>query len=164
MKKSLPTNEKALRRQLAEFLDWRSAHVGFDAAIVKFPPTRRGTIPPGFVHSAWQVLEHMRIAQHDILDFCRNPKYAAMKWPDDYWPPTPAPASEAAWTRSITAFRRDRRAMQQLAEDPRVNLSARIPHGSGQTYLREVLLVADHTAYHVAQIVDIRRALGIWKG
>jgi hypothetical protein len=111
----------------------------------------------------WQVVELIRIAQHDILDFCRNPGYREMKWPDDYWPRLPAPRRAAAWARSLAAFRRERRAMQRLAADRRVDLFATIPHGSGQTYLREVLLAGDHTAYHVAQIVDIRRALGVWK-
>jgi hypothetical protein len=153
----------ALRRQLVEFLEWRSAHVGFDDAVRGLPGRLRGTVPPGFAHSVWQVVEHIRIAQHDILDFCRNPGYREMKWPDDYWPRGPAPRSAAAWARSLAAFRRERRAMQRLAADRRVDLFATIPHGSGQTYLREVLLAGDHTAYHVAQIVDIRRALGVWK-
>jgi hypothetical protein len=106
----------------------------------------------------------MRIAQADILDFCVNPKYEhTMKWPDDYWPQRPAPQSPAAWTRSIAAIQRDRTAMQRLAMSSRIDLFATIPHGSGQTYLRELLLVADHAAYHTAQIVDVRRALGNWK-
>ena len=156
-------NDDAFREQLSSFLDWKSAHVGFDAAVKGIPPKLRGAVPKGFAHSAWQVVEHIRIAQHDILDFCRNPGYEEKKWPDDYWPKKPAPKSAAAWTKSLADFRRDRREMQQLAGDRGIDLFARIPHGTGQTYLREVLLVADHTAYHVAQIVDIRRALGNWK-
>jgi hypothetical protein len=105
----------------------------------------------------------MRIAQHDILDFCVNPRYREMTWPDDYWPRSPVPPNAAAWTGSLARFRRDRKAMRRLAADRRVDLSAAIPHGDGQTYLRELLLVADHNAYHVAQIVDVRRALGIWQ-
>jgi hypothetical protein len=156
------TIDKALRAQLADFLDWKSAHVGFDAAVKGVPPEARGTVPKGFVHSVWQVVEHIRLAQHDILEFCRNPEYQAMKWPDDYGPAAPAPKNAAAWSRALTGFRADRAAMQTLAGTAPIDLLSVIPHGSGQTYLREVLLVADHTAYHVAQIVDIRRALGNW--
>jgi uncharacterized damage-inducible protein DinB len=156
--------DKALRLQLADFLDWKSAHVGFEDAVKGFPPKLRGAVPDGFAHSAWQTIEHMRIAQHDILDFCRNPRYEHdMKWPDDYWPKTRAPKTAGAWSGSLAGFRRDRKAMQRLAADRRVDLFATIPHGSGQTCLREILLAADHAAYHIAQIVDIRRALGIWK-
>jgi uncharacterized damage-inducible protein DinB len=157
-------SEKALRKQLVDFLDWKNAHVGFDDAVKGVPPKLRGAVPKGFAHSVWQVVEHIRIAQRDIFDFCKDPNYEhTMKWPDDYWPTTPRPKSAGAWTKSLADLKRDRSAMQRLAADRRVDLFARIPHGTGQTYLREVLLVADHTAYHVAQIVDIRRALGIWK-
>src|SRR4051812_31398408 len=97
--------DKAVRRQLADFLDWRSAHAGFDAAVQGIGPKLRGAVPPGFEHSAWQLLEHMRIAQHDILDFCLNPRYAEKKWPDDYWPATRAPRNAADWSKSIAAFR-----------------------------------------------------------
>lgn len=155
-------DEKALRAELGEFLDWERAHVGFDRAVKGIPPRLRSKVPKGFAHSAWQILEHMRIAQEDILDFCRNPRYQEKEWPDDYWPKTSAPSSAGAWTRAIAAFRRDRRAMQRLAVNPRVNLLARVPHGTGQTYLREILLLADHNAHHVAQLIDIRRALDNW--
>jgi len=158
------TPDKALRDQLAEFIDWHNAHVGFDDAVKGIPPKLRGAVPPGFAHSVWQVVEHIRIAQADILDFCVNPKYRHdMKWPDDYWPKAPAPRSAALWRKAIAAIRRDRKAMQRLAADRRIDLFAKIPHGTGQTYIREILLIADHAAYHVAQMVDIRRALGIWK-
>jgi uncharacterized damage-inducible protein DinB len=152
-----------LRKQLADFLDWRSAHVGFDGAVKGIPPKLRGAVPPGFEHSAWQLVEHIRIAQHDILDFAVNARYKAKKWPDDYWPKSPQPENAAAWTRSIAGFRRDRRAMQRLATNPRIDLTAKIPHGTGQTYLRQFLLVADHTAHHLGQVIDVRRALGNWK-
>ena len=158
-------SDKALRAQLADFLDWKNAHVGFDDAVKGVPPKLRGAVPKGFAHSVWQIVEHVRIAQSDILDFCVNPRYQhTMKWPDDYWPKTPAPKSATAWSKSLAGIRRDLKAMQRLAADGRIDLFAMIPHGTGQTYLREVLLVADHTAYHVAQIVDVRRALGNWKG
>ena len=155
--------DKALREQLSEYLDWKNAHVGLDDAVKGIPPKLRGAVPKGFAHSAWQVVEHVRIAQHDILDFCRNPRYKHVKWPDDYWPKMPRPSNAAAWTKSIARFRRDRRAMQRLATNARIDLLAKIPHGSGQTYLREILLVADHTAHHVGQLIDVRRALGNWK-
>jgi uncharacterized damage-inducible protein DinB len=155
------TTDKQLRAQLADAIDSRSAHVPFDRAVRGLPPALRGVIPIGFEHSVWQLVEHLRIAQHDILDFCRNPKYEELTWPDDYWP-KPRPAGADAWTRSLAAYRRDSKALQRLALNPRLDLFAKIPHGSGQTCLRELLLVADHAAYHIAQIVDVRRALGIW--
>mgnify|MGYP001583745755 CR=1 FL=1 len=154
---------KALRAQLSDFLDSRHAHVGFEAAVKGTPVGQRGAVPTGFEHSVWQLVEHIRIAQNDILDFCRNPRYVAKKWPDDYWPAAPGPKSAAAWTKALADFRRDRRAMQRLAANPRIDLFAKIPHGTGQTYLREILLIVDHSAYHIAQIVDVRRALGNWK-
>jgi hypothetical protein len=156
------TTNKQLRAQLADVLDARSAHVPFDRAVRGIAPALRGVIPIGLEHSAWQIVEHMRIAQRDILDFCRKPTYTALTWPDDYWPKAPQPAGAGAWTRALAAYRRDRKAMQRLAANPHIDLLATIPHGSGQTYLRELLLVADHAAYHIAQIVDVRRALGIW--
>ena len=154
--------DKALREQLSEYLDWKNAHVGLDEAVKGIPPKLRGAVPKGFAHSVWQVVEHVRIAQHDILDFSRNPKYKEVKWPDDYWPASAEPPDEKAWDRSVAAFRRDRRALQKLAPDPKVTLTKRIPHGGGQTYLREILLVVDHNAYHVAELVMLRRLLGAW--
>ena len=155
--------DAALREQLAHFLDWKEAHADFDAAVNGFPSAMRGTVPPGLAHSAWQILEHLRIAQHDILDFSINPGYEVKKWPDDYWPGSPEPPDEAAWDRSVAAFRRDRAAMKRLAANPKITLTKRIPHGDGQTYLREILLVLDHNAYHVAELVLLRRLLGTWK-
>jgi uncharacterized damage-inducible protein DinB len=153
----------ALRAQLAKFLDWNDAHAGFDSAVDGIPRQLRGAVPDSAPYSAWQLIEHLRIAQHDILDFCVNASYQEMKWPDDYWPVDPAPPSAAAWDESIAAYRRDREAMQRLARDPAIDLFAAIPHGSGQTYLREILLVVDHAAYHVGQIVLVRRLLGQWE-
>jgi uncharacterized damage-inducible protein DinB len=154
--------DDALRSQIAEFLDWNQAHVGFDDAVKGIAPKLRGVVPGGFAHSPWQVVEHMRIAQADILEFCRNKNYKPMQWPDDYWPAS-APRSADQWTKALSGFRADRQALQALARNRRVDLFAKIPHGSGQTYLRELLLVADHTAHHLGQLIDIRRALGIWK-
>jgi hypothetical protein len=148
---------------LSRFLDWEDAHVGFDKAIAGIPSDLRGRIPPGLPYSSWQLLEHLRLAQHDILDFCVNPKYEEMKWPDDYWPKSPEPPSASAWDDSIAAYKKDRRALQDLAMNPTTDLDAKIPHGTGQTYLREIVLVADHTAYHVGQLILVRRMLGIWE-
>jgi uncharacterized damage-inducible protein DinB len=157
-------DDKALREQLAHLLAWGDAHVTFDAAVEAIPVKLRGKRPARLPHSIWQLVEHLRIAQYDILDFCINPHYNEMKWPDDYWPTSAAPRSASAWTTSLRQYRRDRRALQALAADPSIELGAAIPHGSGQTYLRELVLVADHGAYHVGQIVLVRRLLGIWSG
>jgi uncharacterized damage-inducible protein DinB len=157
-------NEMSLvREQLARLLAWEDAHAGFDAAVDRIPPELRGKRPSKLPFSAWEIVEHLRITQKDILDFCRDPNYQERKWPDDYWPASAAPPSAKAWTESIRRFRSDREALQQLAADPTIDLTAKIPHGSGQTYLREIVLVADHAAYHVGQLVLVRRLLGIWK-
>ena len=158
------SDDRALRAHLARILDWEDAHAGFDRAIAGLPARLRGVTPPGGTHSAWQLLEHIRIAQHDILDFCVNPDYEELASMDDLWPPSAKPPSSRAWTASVAAVRRDRAAMKKLATDRTIDLFARIPHGSGQTYLREILLVADHGAYHVGQLVALRRALGAWNG
>ncbi|MGH9142748.1 MAG: DinB family protein [Vicinamibacterales bacterium] len=155
-------NDKPLRAQLVKLLDFGDAHVGFDRAVKGIPPRLRGKVPAGGAHSLWQLLQHLRIAQADILEFCRTAKYKAKKWPDDYWPSAPAPRSGAVWTRAIADYRRDRRAFQRLAANRNIDLFAAIPHGTGQTYLREILLAADHAAYHIGQIVALRRRLGIW--
>ena len=110
------------------------------------------------------MLEHLRITQEDILQFCIDPEYHERSWPGDYWPKTPALPSSAAWDASVAGFRRDREALKQLALDTEIDLTARVPAGTDQTYLRELLLVADHTAYHVGQLVVVRRALGAWPG
>lgn len=154
--------DSATRTQLAALLDWKDAHVDFDTAIAGIPADARGTRPADLPYSAWQLLEHIRLAQHDILDFCRNPDYKELEWPADYWPRSPEPPDEAAWDESIRAYRQDRQALQQMATDASVDLLSTIPHGSGQTYLRELLLVADHTAYHVGELILVRRLLGIW--
>lgn len=155
-------SDDALRAHLLRVLDWRDAHVGFETVIEGIPPELRGTQAKGLPYSPWQLLEHMRITQHDILEFSRNAAYVEMKWPDDYWPKSPAPPNVAAWEQSVAAFRHDREALKQLVADPKVDLFAKIPHGTGQTYLREALLVADHNAYHLGQLVAVRRLLGIW--
>lgn len=154
-------NDGSVREFVAKLLAWEDAHVGFDAAVAGIPEQDRGR--RAGAHSPWEIVEHIRLAQHDILDFSRNSDYREMEWPKDYWPPSPAPPSATAWDESLAAFRRDRDALKQMALDPSIDLTGKIPHGDGQTYLRELLLAADHTAYHVGQLVLIRQSLGIWK-
>ncbi|HEY6065944.1 MAG TPA: DinB family protein [Thermoanaerobaculia bacterium] len=153
--------DDALRVLLSKLLDWEDAHVSFDRAVDGIPPHARGARPEGAPHSPWQLIEHMRICQGDILEFCTNPRYVEMKF-EDYWPRHVAPPSDRAWDESIAAFRRDRDALKALAADSEADLFAPIPHGSGQTYLRELALVADHNAYHVGQLVLLEKLLAIW--
>jgi uncharacterized damage-inducible protein DinB len=152
-----------LRAHLVRILDWEESHVGFDKAVSGVSTDVRGGLPAGFEHSAWQLLEHMRIAQEDILDFCVNSKYVhSLKWPDEYWPKNAAPPNAAAWDDSITSFKRERERFKQVARDTD-DLFALVPTGKGnQTYLRAILLVADHNSYHLGQLVAVRRALGAW--
>jgi DinB superfamily len=151
----------ALREQLMKILDWQSAHVGFDVAVDGIPPELRGVQPAGLPYSPWQLLEHMRLCQLDILEFCRNPDYQEPPM-EDYWPKTSEPPNPDAWEESIASFCNDREALKKIAADPNIDLFAAIPHGSGQTYLRELLLVADHNAYHLGQLVAIQRLLSCW--
>jgi hypothetical protein len=153
---------RSLRDHLTRLLSWRDAHPDFEGALDGIPPALRGRAPEGLPYSPWQLLEHLRITQQDILEFCRNPDYAELDWPEDYWPASAAPPSDRAWDESIEAFRRDLGSLRAIAADDSIDLFAVIPHGSGQTYLRELLLVADHTAYHTGQIIAVRRLLGIW--
>jgi hypothetical protein len=152
-----------LTTHLVKLLSWDDAHVSFDRAVADVPAEARGVKPEGLPYSIWQLLEHIRIAQFDILDFCVNAHYTAMKWPDAYWPESPEPPDDDAWTRSIAAVKSDRDAVVRMVEAPNFDPYAKIPHGDGQTYLREVLLIADHAAYHVGEIVTVRRLLGVWK-
>jgi uncharacterized damage-inducible protein DinB len=155
---------EAIREHLARVLDWEEAHVGFDKAVAGMPLDKLGKVPPGFEHSAWQLVEHIRRAQDDLRDFCVKADYAhVMKWPDDYWPKDPAPPDEKAWAHSVAACRRTVEELKQIARETK-DLTAPVPTGKpNQTYLRAILLVADHNAYHVGQIVAVRRALGLWK-
>ena len=155
-------DENVLRAQLVKLLDFKEAHVDFDRAVKGIPPRLRGKLPQGAEHSLWQLVEHLRIAQADVLEFCLTARYQEKQWPDDYWPKPLGPHTAAAWTKSLASYRRDRKALQRLAANSKIDLLAKIPHGTGQTYLREILLVADHNAYHLGQIVALRRRLGIW--
>jgi hypothetical protein len=152
-----------LRDHLLELLRSRSAHLDFEKAIGGLPPELRGARAPGLPHTVWQLLEHLRIAQWDILEFSRNPDHVSPHWPEGYWPETATPPDAAAWEHSVESFRRDLKAMQDLVADPKTDLYAKIPWGDGQTILREAILVADHNAYHLGQIVSVRQALGAWK-
>jgi hypothetical protein len=151
-----------LREHLVKLLEWEDAHAGFEAAVANLPDTLRGQRPAGLPYSPWQLLEHLRITQHDILDFCVNSSYRELKWPDEYWPRSPSPASGGEWEESVRQYRQDRVELQRLARDPKVELESRIPHGNGQTYLRELLLAADHAAYHIGELIVVRRLLGAW--
>jgi hypothetical protein len=161
----MPTKQdQHLRQNLGYLISGGGAHAKLDDVIKNFPPELRGTKPEGLPHSAWMLLEHMRIAQWDILEFSRSAKHKSPSWPQGYWPKTDKPPNAAAWNKSIAQFRADQQAMIDLVANPQTDLFAKIPWGDGQTVLREALLVADHNAYHLAQIVDVRRVLGAWNG
>ena len=152
-----------LRQFLARTLDWQEAHARFDTAVADLPAALRGKRPKDAPHSVWELVEHIRLAQRDILDFCRDEHYKEKQWPDDYWPRTPVPPSAPVWDASIRQYHDDVEAFKRLVLDPGFDLFAKVPWGDGQTNLREVVLTADHTAYHVGQIVLVRRLLGAWK-
>ena len=157
-----PRSEEALREQLIQLLQSGHAHATFDQAVKDFPADKIGLRPPGMPYSAWELLEHMRIAQNDILRFSQSADYVSPKWPEGYWPGSPAPKRKQQWAESIRAFREDRAAFEALLRDPAQDLYKRISWGDGQTLLREALLVADHNAYHLGQLIVVRRLLGAW--
>lgn len=151
--------DASLREHLLKLLTTEQAHMGFDNAVKNFTAQLRGKRPEGADHSPWELLEDLRIAQEDILDFSLNPNYKAIDWPSGYWPATPAPPDDKAWDKSVRAFRKDLKSFCALISDPETDLYARIPHGDGQTILREALLIADHNAYHVGQLVLVKKQL-----
>lgn len=152
-----------LRDHLLELLRGGHAHLRLDKALAGLPPELRGRKAPNLPHTLWQLLEHLRIAQWDILEFSRDEKHVSPDWPSGYWPQTEAPPDDAAWEKSLDAFNRDLQAMQDLVADPKADLFAKIPWGDSQTVLREAMMVADHNAYHLGQIVSVRQALGAWE-
>ena len=154
--------DQALREHLVSLLKGGGAHVHFMDAIDGFPEAKRGAFVEGLRHTVWQLMEHVRIAQRDILEFSRNPKHVSPGFPEGYWPKTPVPPNEAAWEESVQAFQRDLQEMIKLVKNPKTDLCAAIPHGDGQTILREALVLADHNSYHLGQLIDLRRALGTW--
>jgi hypothetical protein len=156
-------DEKSLREHLLNLLSGRGAHVDWKVSFSGIPPKMRGVRVKAVPYSLWELLEHMRIAQWDILGFSRDAKHASPEWPKGYWPGTPAPPNAKAWDKSIKLFSRDLAAMKKLVANPKTDLFARIPHGTGQTILREVLLVADHNSYHLGQVLTVRRLLDIWE-
>ncbi len=156
-------HDQSLREHLLYLLGGGGAHLDFDAAVADLPAALRCARPAGLPHSPWELIEHLRLAQSDIVEFSRNPKHVSPVWPVGYWPAQPAPPNKGAWDKSIEEFRTDLAAMKLLVEDPKTDLYARIPHGDGQTILREALLLADHNSYHVGQLILVRRLLGAWK-
>src|SRR4051794_22932705 len=155
-------DHQPLRDHLVELLRGGSAHLDFDKAVAGLPANLRGAKPAGQPHTPWRLVEHMRIAQSDILEFSRNLKHKSPKWPQGYWPAGDAPPDAKAWDHTVAAFRSDLKAMQDLVADQNSDLFTPIPGGEGQTLLREALLVADHNAYHLGQLVLVRRLLGAW--
>jgi len=156
-------SDKPVREHLVKLLTGGQAHVTFDAAVKGLPAALRGKRPRGAEHSPWEILEHLRIAQSDILEFSRDPKHVSPEWPSGYWPKSKTPPNDKAWVKSVRAFHADLEAMQTLVAADSTDLYAPIPHGDGQTILREALLIADHNAYHIGQLVLTRRLLGAWK-
>lgn len=155
-------NDKELREYLAKVLTWGEAHADWKKALAGLDAAHRGVRPAGSPYSAWELLEHARISQEDIVDFSTNPKYRAREWPASYWPNSPAPPDDAAWEKSVKEFAKGTQEMVKLLNDPRTDLFAKIPHGTGQTMLRQALLLADHNAYHLGEFVLVRRLLGAW--
>ncbi len=155
-------NEEALRQQLAKMIDWGEAHVDFEKALSHMPFKEQGRVPPGLPHSAWQLLEHLRIALRDILEFSIGSQHTSPKWPEGYWPATVAPPDDHAWKQSVNSFLGDLEGMRRLITDPASDLFQPLAHGTGQTLLREALLAADHNAYHLGQLVLVRKALDAW--
>jgi uncharacterized damage-inducible protein DinB len=147
---------------VASSLTWEQAHLTLDNAVKGLPPSLRGARPPGYPHSVWELVEHIRLTQRDLLSFCADPNYHEPKWPDDYWPANPAPATDAAWDESLAAIRADAEALARFTREHSATLTGRIPHGTGQTYLRTVLVAMDHASYHTGQIVAVRRLLNAW--
>jgi hypothetical protein len=155
-------NDKALRKHLLNLLDGKGAHVDFDGAVAGLAVELRGKKVPDVPYTAWQLLEHLRIAQWDIVEFSKNPDHVSPEWPKEYWPPSEEPPGPGSWDESVEQFHKDLQAMKDLVADPKTDLFEKIHHGTGQTILREGLLVADHNAYHIGELVLLRRLLGTW--
>ena len=155
-------HDQALREHLVNLLKGGGAHVHFMDGLDGLHETKRGAFVEGLKHTAWQLMEHVRIAQWDILEFSRDPKHKSPGFPEGYWPKTPVPADDAAWEKSVQAFQHDLQEMIKLVKNPKTDLFAAILHGDGQTVLRQALVLADHNSYHLGQLIDLRRALGAW--
>jgi len=163
-KQTKPDSDRALRDHLLELLSGGHAHVTFQDAIAAWPPQLRGAKPPGQPFTPWRLLEHIRISQWDIVEFTKSAKHVSPEWPAGYWPERDAPPDAAAWDKSIAQVTRALKVMARIVADRKTDLYARIPHGTGQTVLREALVLADHNSYHVGQLVLLRRLVGAWKG
>lgn len=148
---------------VASSLDWEQAHLNLQNAVKDVPAELRGRRPPGLPHSPWELLEHIRIAQHDLLEFCSDPNYHhELSWPDDYWPKPQDTVSDSAWEKSLADIRKDRDTLKAFTAEPGRDLTAKIPSGTGQTYLRTILVAVDHAAYHTGELVAVRRLIGAW--
>jgi uncharacterized damage-inducible protein DinB len=157
------TEKKDWRAIVASSLDWEQAHATLENSIKGLAAPLRGQRPAGYPHSPWELLEHIRITQRDLLDFCRDPEYEEkLAWPRDYWPPTPAPPTPDAWDKTIAEYSQDREALAKFTTESQIDLTEKIPRGTGQTYLRTILVAVDHASYHIGQIVSVRRLLGAW--
>jgi uncharacterized damage-inducible protein DinB len=157
------SNKEDWRAIVASSLNWEQAHATLENALRGLPPELRGKRPNGFPHSAWELLEHIRITQHDLLDFVQDPEYVEkLKWPDGYWPPSTAPTGDKAWNESVSGWKKDRMALERFTTDSKLDLTTKIPRGTGQTYLRTVLVAVTHASYHLAQIITVRQLLGAW--
>ncbi|MBD3676164.1 MAG: DinB family protein [Planctomycetaceae bacterium] len=156
-------DQQSLREHVTYLLNGGGAHLNFDAAVADLPDEFRGRKPDTLPHTAWELAEHMRLCQWDILEYCRDPEHVSPDFPEGYWPESPAPTDEAAWDHTLGRFRQDLESMKELVNNPDHDLLAPLPHGqNGHTILREALLIVDHNAYHLGQLVFVRKALGIW--
>ena len=155
-------SQEVVKEQLLASLKGHQAHAEFDDVVKNLPVDLRNARVPNVPYTLWHLLEHIRLTQYDILDFIRNPEYKEMEWPKAYWPDEDAEADEKAWKKTIADFRKDRKELAELVSDPKTDFYAKIPHGSGQHILREILLVVDHTAYHLGEFLVMRRMLGAW--
>jgi len=155
-------NDHVLRQHLLYLLQGDGAHTDFDSTLKDLPTALRGTRAPSAAHSPWELLEHLRITQRDVLDSIRNAKHVSPEFPAGYWPASPSPASDKAWEKSADGFRADFKALTEMLEDKSTDLLAPIPHSDGQTIFRKVAMLADHNAYHLGQMVLLRRVLGGW--
>lgn len=157
-------SDSVLRESLVELLRGGHAYVKAEKALAAVKPELRNARTAEGLHSVWEELGHIRIAQEDILRYTLDPSWKSPKWPDGYWPAATKTVTDEAWSASVEGFLADREKVIALVEDSSVDLTSRIPHGEGRTYLRQVLLIADHNAYHLGQIVQTRKALGDWAG
>jgi uncharacterized damage-inducible protein DinB len=155
----MPQNWKEI---VASALDWEQAHASLDAALANLPAELRGVRPNSLPHSVWELLDHIRLTQLDLVEFCTNEHYKEPKWPDQYWPSSPAPKDDAEWTSCIRAIHADGEKLAKFMTETNIDLTSKIPHGTGQTYLRTVLVAIDHNSHHLGQIIITRRLLGSW--